>query len=467
MASDQDRTPDVDDQERSRRSIAPTRRRILRTAGVGAIGLAGCLNGGPEQDYGLSDLQEEKGEDGESGEGGGNSPPRAEEFCRMDDGLEDDPLFVEFDSRARFRCAGEPLDNMEELDRWTVTEGSVETDAEEYTVGTQSARFRADSDDERVLMYREFPDGIDLSDRVVSAAVNGGDEFEWFPLTCELLAPDVENYVEMRHGVSTGGWHRLDFGPTETVGEPKLTNVREVVLTAYTGGDRELAFSVDALRTVARSTDRGQVLFTFDDGLVSQYDVAYELMAEYDFPGLVCPIPSLVGTEGFASLDQLEEMRDAGWDVSSHPQAADPLPEYPPDRQEELIREDKRWLLENGFERGARHIVWPYSGVDEASLDIARKYHAMGFAVGRCPSGVPYTDPLTVSRVDGDDVEDSKRVIERAAEYGRTAVVMYHPVGADDDHHVSGGQFEEVLEFVDGLDIDVVTASDLWEQHAE
>lgn len=459
MASEWDPS-DANGRGRSRRSTSPTRRRILRTVGAGAVGLAGCLGEGSGADYGLDDLQEEGDRADESD---GNSPPQAEELCRVDDGLEDDPLAVEFDSRARFRCAGEPLDNMEDLDRWTVTAGTVEANAEEYTVGTQSARLRAGPNDERVLMYREFPGGIDLSDRVVSIAVDGGEEFEWFALTCQLLAPDVANYVEMRHGVSVGGWHRLDFGPTETVGEPDLTDVREVVLTVYTGGGSERTLRVDALRTVERSPDRGQVLFTFDDGLVSQYEVAYELMAEYEFPGLVCPIPSLVGAEGFVDLDQLREMQEAGWDVASHPQEEEPVPAYPPERQEELIRENKRWLVENGFERGASHIVWPYSGVDATSLDVARRYHSLGFCAGSCPSGVPYTDPLTVSRVDGDDVKDSKRVIERAAEYDRTAVVMYHPIGADG--HVSVGEFENVLAFVDDLDVEVVTASDLWAQH--
>lgn len=467
MASDHDSS---DASGRERLHPMPTRRWVLRTAGVGAVGLAGCLGEGSETDYGLEELQE--GDDDRGGEsGGGSPPPRAEELCRIDDGIDGGPLAVEFDSQARFRCAGEPLDNMEDLDRWTVTAGTVEADTEEYTVGTQSARLRAGPDDERVLMYRGFSDGIDLSDRVVSVAVDGGESFEWFALTCQLMAPDLENYVEMRHGVSVGGWHRLDFGPTETVGDPDLTDVREVALTVYTGGGRDLALSVDALRTVERATDQGRVLFTFDDGLVSQYETAYELMDEYEFPGLVCPITSFVGTEGFVSLEQLEEMRDAGWDVSSHPQAADPVPEYPPGRQEEMIRENKEWLVENGFERGARHIVWPYSAVDATSLDVANRYHSLGFCAGGCPSGLPYTDPLTVSRVDGDDVENSKRAIERAAEYGRTAVVMYHPVGTDDRatrpaNHITRDEFRRVLAFVDDLDIEVVTASDLWERHA-
>jgi peptidoglycan/xylan/chitin deacetylase (PgdA/CDA1 family) len=430
------------------------RRQALRLAALGIGGVAGCSGDRREENAPPETA------DATAGRTATETPVAVS--CDPTTTVEGSgPLFAEFDARAAFRCLGEPFDSMEELDRWTVSAGSVEADERRAVTGTQAAYLAAATDDDRVWMSRSFPGGVDLSDRNLSLAVHGGLDDDPAGVYVQLLAPDADNRVEMWHAVTTNGWFRMDPGPTEVVGDPDLTAVEEVGIGAW-AGDAAVDLYVDSIRTTAKP-DRGLVAFTFDDNLASQYDVAFPALEERGFPATVGVIPSTVGSDGRTDLDQLRELQSAGWDVVNHPQVADPLPALPAEEQRSLIERTKRWLLEEGFEDGARFAIWPYGAASRVTLDIASDYYYVAFGGGRTTSGVPATDPLTVTRVDGNDVERTKRLIEFAAEYRTLAVPMYHPIGTSDA--VSAGAFAEVVELVDELDLSVVTASELWDDH--
>lgn len=421
-----------------------TRRDALRLGIAGLVPGSGCLGG-------VRDA-------GSTPEPPTTAPPVADR-CTSNPAIEgDDPLLVDFDAREKYRCAGELLDDMEHLDRWTATEGTLTADPERYATGSQSARLSSSASEDRVAISRSFPDGIDLSERVPSMAVDVGTDPEPTGIYFQLYAPDQGNRIDMWHGLDLSGWYRLDFGPTKVVGNPDLTDVRKVGVVMWTG-DGERAFSVDAIRTTPRA-DRGYVVLTFDDGLGSHYEEAFGIMQEFDFPGVAAVMPKAVGWGDRMTLDQVRELHDAGWGVVNHPQNAHPLPTYSSAKQERLMRENKQWLVDQGFERGARFAVWPYGAAGPRTREIGSRYYYLAFAGGTCPSGVPFTAPGTVSRVNGDDVEKTKRMVEFAAEFDQVAVPMYHEIGPD---HISPDEFRDVMAFIDEQDVEVVTASTLWD----
>ncbi len=65
-------------------------------------------------------------------------------------------------------------------------------------------------------------------------------------------------------------------------------------------------------------SSKDPVVMTFDDGLESTYKIAYPIMKQYGIKGTVYVIPSLVGTSGYMTLNQLTELHDAGWTIASH-----------------------------------------------------------------------------------------------------------------------------------------------------
>lgn len=373
-------------------------------------------------------------------------------------------LSVPFDSRGRFRCGGVLLDGMEELSHWSTLDGHLSADSERYFGGGQSAVLETDGSTNRAWISREFDPGLDLSAHDLSVAVHpGGGATKAEMLRVQVLAPDYQNRVDMRHGVGKlGGWFRMDLGPSVIKGEPDLRNVREIRLQSLKGGDRSLRLNVDELRIVPKA-DRGRVMITFDDIPRSQYSEAFPVMQEFGFPGVAGAIPWLTENPSYISKAGLGEMQEAGWDIVSHPQVTDPstpLPELDRERQRAVIEQSKRWLLDNDFERGARFVIWPFHAADSTTLELAARYHSLGFAGGRPPSGIPPTDPLTIGRVDGDGVSDTLKMLEFAEEYRQLCVIMYHQIGSDG---LPTDEFERTLRAIEQSSLEVITASDLWE----
>ncbi|MGH7249270.1 MAG: polysaccharide deacetylase family protein, partial [Pseudomonadota bacterium] len=60
------------------------------------------------------------------------------------------------------------------------------------------------------------------------------------------------------------------------------------------------------------------VVLTFDDGLVSDYEVAFRLLAEFGMRGVFFVNPSTVGEAGYLSWSQIVEMSRAGMSIQSH-----------------------------------------------------------------------------------------------------------------------------------------------------
>lgn len=61
-----------------------------------------------------------------------------------------------------------------------------------------------------------------------------------------------------------------------------------------------------------------QFIIGFDDQLASAYSTAFPLMEEYGIKGTMYVISSLVGSGGYCTQAQLQEMYDAGWDMGNH-----------------------------------------------------------------------------------------------------------------------------------------------------
>lgn len=441
------------------------RRRFLVACAGHAAGTAGCIS------FGNGSGREESGEPSrtETAPMEANAYEFPPDHCQPNRASGDDEqLGVPFDSREQFGCAGILLDGMEDPGPWQTYDGRFGPDSERVTRGSQSAQLETIPPDGRVWAYRRFDSGLDLSNHDLSIAIHPGrGETKASMLRAQVLAPDYQNRIDMRHGVGKlRGWFRMDLGPTVVKGHPDLTDVRELRLQSLAKSQKRIRLNVDELRLVPKAS-RGRVMLTFDDIPMSQYTEAFPRMNDRGFAGVAGAIPGLTSSPDFLSADQLRELQNAGWDVVSHPQLTDPsrpLPTLSRAAQDDALRRSKQWLLDQGFERGARFVIWPFQAAGATTLALGARYHALGFAGGWPPCGIPPTDPLTIGRVDGERVEQTLRMIEFAERYNLLTVVMFHEVGPNG---LASGKFEQILEAVERADVTVVTATDLWELMTE
>ncbi|QLG50754.1 polysaccharide deacetylase family protein [Natrinema halophilum] len=414
---------------RNRRSFVST------VAATGTLGLAGCL----------SQLEEWRG--GNGSQNPSNKDPKEP----SDNGS---------------KLPGESIDGFESLDEWSamIDAGTLEARTDDPYAGSQSAHLTASEGTEAASIYKSIPDGMDLSGKNVSVAVKFTGRRQ-LRLTLELFAPNSRNaHVLQRTLIGPSDrWVRVDFGIGRIETQPDLADVRQIRLAARRRNDQSgpIDCQVDDLRVVDRP-QTGKVMLLFDGILESHYTNAYEKMKGYEFPGVESVIPAAIGEDGRLTIDKLEELNDAGWDMAARPRTGSKfLHEFSPDMQKGKIERTKKHLEKLGFEDGAKHFITPRNILSPTARDLVEEYHEQAFRFGGAPNALPLTDPYNVGFFSGAAGEETKRYVDYAANYGQLAVLQFTYIDTEDG--ISGDAFKNVLEYIDGKDVEVVSATELLE----
>ena len=228
----------------------------------------------------------------------------------------------------------------------------------------------------------------------------------------------------------------------------------------------EIQFWVDDLR-MTPAADQGYVMLTFDDNVESQYENAFPIFEERDMQGVLCVIPPTLNRPERLDIDHLREMRDAGWDISAHAERSDGLADMDPEEAQEALQSDHEYLDNRGFPDGARFHTVPYHNVNQEVVDIAREHYEMNSYFGGTPNAIPFTDPMHLSRVNMHDLDGFTSLIDTAEEHNQLAIGLAHGVVPEDEVEDDGladmttEQLEELLDYIEDSDVQLVTASDL------
>lgn len=352
---------------------------------------------------------------------------------------------------------GQVVDDFEDMGPWGTIRGKATADKKSVYAGSQSVRLENKSGGTAGI-FRSFPDGLDLTKHDLSLAVKL-EKPAAGKIAVELLAPGRSDHlVSKRYIVKPlDDWFRVDLGYTGKRGNPELSSVQELRIQ-LTNQDGPVRYWVDDLRKT-KKPNKGKVLITFDDAHATQYDMGFKELQKRNWPGTAFVIPDSINSTDNLSIGQLREMRDAGWDISSHPQNSKPLTAYSKDKQRKLIKDAKQYLVQKGFPDGARFFAAPYNMVSGDTVKLVEEFHEYGFTFGGCPSTVPPTGRATISRILGRDLQGSRRVLNLADQFNQLVVLNYHAIGQQ--HNVTKEDFVHILDHIKKKDVDVITPSQL------
>ncbi|WP_436925477.1 polysaccharide deacetylase family protein [Halosimplex amylolyticum] len=359
---------------------------------------------------------------------------------------------------------GARLEGFEDLEYWYALsdQGTIEPESEGVYAGSQSLRLRASGDDAFAGAFTSFGEPRDFGGKNVSLAVKVREP-AIAKLSVALLAPDESNMVRMTRTFPgpVGAWVRSDMGVTAVRGDPDRSAVQEVRLVARRRDQDGAAIdvSVDDVR-LADAPDTGSVTFTFDDTHESHYETAFPLMEEYGFSGVEGVIADAVYRGDRLDVGMMTEMADAGWDMASHPYVGEKLlTEFSAAKQRRVVERNKQFLVDKGFEEGARHFLTPKNMVGPATMRVARDVHDSLYTFGGMPNGRPATTNYYNSRIAAANTDRIRRYVDYAAEFGQHLVLNHHAIGTGAGA-LAETDFAALLEYVDGADVDVVTCSD-------
>jgi hypothetical protein len=281
-------------------------------------------------------------------------------------------------------------------------------------------------------------------------------------LRVELWADTSDDqFITSRYLSEKHGWVRLPISPTAITGDPDLADVDRVTVECYTSG-KDIRIDIDDIRTT-RKRDNGAVLFIFDDGNETDYTIAYDELAARGWAGSSAVIPGLIDGQRRLSRAQMDEMHADGWAFPNHPQGdtpADGLGSIPGDRVERIMRENKRWLLDNGYERGADTIVWPFGDFDREALQIAGNYYRLAWGGGSSTANGVVTEAGWVPRVELNETDDVANALDAIDYAHRTDTVLSFMTHGMGGNNIGRADFNRLLDRVAFRDLDVLTTAD-------
>lgn len=355
---------------------------------------------------------------------------------------------------------GQPVDRFNDVSsKWEVSYGKLTTTGQDVFQGDQSIVLEPKKDGKQTtakITRTFYPEALDLSnhDLSLAAKVNKPDDVK---VRAEIIAPAESSMLTATRHIPTEleDWVRFDLGYTSKQGQPVMDNVSKINLQV---GPMDKSFQVliDDLRKVPKS-DTGKVMFQFDDGHVSAHETVYPLFKEKDWTGSVAVIPDAVGGDDRITEQMMREMGKDGWDMVGH--ASELLPDHSPEKQRQILQKTKRYLDVKGFEGGSEHFVVPYHRMNNATLKHVDELFETAYLQGGGPNNANRpSNPAFISRVNGESIRGTRRIVNMAAEFNQLAVIYYHEIGGEG---LPVSSLKKILNHVDSTDIDVVTPSQL------
>ena len=129
----------------------------------------------------------------------------------------------------------------------------------------------------------------------------------------------MKTIILMYHSIVEDGKKGKDFYclPLNKFKE-QMGRVKEV-----TGSSVSQVTSIDQILSKdkagqLRSREHIDIVITFDDGHISNYQYAYPLLKDFGFRAFFFIIVSRVGKNGYMSWQQLRELKTAGFQIGSH-----------------------------------------------------------------------------------------------------------------------------------------------------
>ena len=131
------------------------------------------------------------------------------------------------------------------------------------------------------------------------------------------------------------------------------------------------------------------VIITFDDGWVTQFELALPYLSKYHFPATFFVVTDYIGHRGFISWPQLQTLLTEGMKIGSHSRSHPHLTKMAdPARLWDQIYTSKT-VLESQIESPVDEFAYPYGSYNTLATEMVK---AAGYKAGRaCCTGAAHT----------------------------------------------------------------------------
>lgn len=332
----------------------------------------------------------------------------------------------------------------EDLSYWTAHAG-VKLNADTQTVyqGSQSARIESRSG----TIERKFPVPVDLSNKDISLAMKIENPV---PNNLNVILTDtggnsttlVQGYI----GPHPDGWIRINPAIDNTGAD--MSSISSLLVTIGGSGANK-KYWLDDIRFHNKTAKKAQVMFTFDYMTRSIYEVAFDEMQKRNIPGAVSVAGDRVGNADRLTVDELKEMQEAGWEITSMTNDFGTLHDQSRDIQRQRIKRGKALIEQFGLDEPAA-LMYPKGFCNDATVELAAEFHDLGFLTfndsERGTSQSAIMGPTFVNRSQPSSVQALKNQVEPAKAYRGLYTAHHNELGPNADNNRQ--TFAAMLDYV-------------------
>jgi peptidoglycan/xylan/chitin deacetylase (PgdA/CDA1 family) len=336
----------------------------------------------------------------------------------------------------------------------------LEADTETVYQGSQSARIEGYSGS----ITREFPVPMDLSNKDLSIAVQL-DKPE--PTNLRIWLEDSNGnqtrLIQQLNQNHPNTWMRIN--PSINSVEADMSSIESMLITLDGDGENK-QYWVDDIRFHDKVAKKGQAMLSFDDIHASVYHLAFPIMEEFGLKGALAVPPDIIGNDGRMTKDEIQELHDAGWEITSHSNDLQGLYGLRKSAQRKKIERAKRLIKENGW-GDATAFMYPGGGCDENTVELVSEYHELGYlAFKGSEKGLSQSaimGPMFVNRSRPNTHKAVKNQLDVATDYNGLYNIYLHVIGDDaqNDKQAFRKMCEHIAEYRDKGKIEVVQPSDV------
>jgi peptidoglycan/xylan/chitin deacetylase (PgdA/CDA1 family) len=347
-------------------------------------------------------------------------------------GLQTEPradLKESYPKRQELVHIGQQISGFDDLTEWDEIEGTIEAETDIVYRGQQSARLSDPNYDH--LAVQELDRPMDVSGLGWSIAyypTETGDT-HLMRVTLEDSDGNQTHYDESANSDFVDDWIRLDLSPSDYQDADDEFDPTDVVEIRIEGAWSRGDIIVDDLRTVPQP-DKSYLILTFDDGFETHYTNVFPILAEYGWLATFFITSGWIGDSDKMAWEQVDEIYDAGHDVSNHSHTHPAYFELTKEEQREEIETCKRMLLERGYTRSAHYHNTPGGDWDANTLDLMDEYQMTSWEGGTAKAGtnpIP-TEPRALRNKGGDDFSAAIDRVDFAAENNLLLSLLFHDI---------------------------------------
>ncbi len=303
---------------------------------------------------------------------------------------------------------GTQWEDFEVAGDWTVTAGSAAANVAEFKTGTQSMKLTSIVGGAGRMNKTVNWDMSSFSH--ISIQIYMHDTLaNYTGAGIQLhLANDVAMTQYMIAYLPSGwrraGWNLLNYAKLDfsSVGGGTFTSpiVKIKFVVTPTAGNT-VSISVDDL--IIYPSCLPAVMLHFDDGMATQYSVAYQRMKAHNMRGTLFLNTANPGTDNHVTWTQCQEMYANGWAIANHTNSGVALGGQAEAAQEAQILGGKTDLIANGMPLYTDHVAYVGGGtlydantmIAMANLGMKTGRAAVWFSLGPDPSGrISYLPPF-------------------------------------------------------------------------